>query len=292
MISRKKRGDCWRPASGVKERDVVQHIGDDTAPEKQHRRVGYKYSAWTPNFTINECAENGFSSKVPVKSEIPSKLMVSNDGERTYTICGAEDMRKPATRNFVKSELPASARLHRHNERTDTTCQLEFQDLKVDEPRCDRLRESTGMWGCLNYSSRRQWEPPEVARPLPPRTPAWMLNLRHEPDECDYAVSCCDVLRKADIASDYAECLGTSPARQELPTPSGSEVGFRDAQAQLSRLQRCSSAPTSRSSTATGESRCSRGSLVSSGSFTSRGSCPRGAGTRGGSDTPGRSAWR
>merc|ERR1719390_547728 len=91
------------------------------------------------------------------------------------------------------------------------------------------MMESTGMWGCLNWTTRRQYEPPEVAISAPPSTSTW-------------------------LESDYTDDLGTS--RPDPPPPTGTEIDFYSTEAaeQQPRMKRSSSVPTmtSRSSTVTG----------------------------------------
>jgi hypothetical protein len=305
-------------------RNVIQHTGEEaSAPLRTARRTGYNKNITAEHFTVNECAELGYSSKFPV-APTTVKTIRTIHGEDSYQICGAEDMRKAATNGCVKSDVLPSARLLDHNNRTELF-PFERKDPAEIVQRPNRLLESTGMWGCLNYSDRRKWEPPEEKLDIPPGTPGWVLNLRHEPDP---TLEVHDS-RRHSVSSDYKNALGvTSPYRQDPATPSDSEArpatrpeqmspndsevyfatvdaGPADISAVKRKLQRSASAPTSRASTRTGDSRSgsrggsrggggsrrlSRASSASSVSY--RTGTPARRASSKGSESPMRPAWR
>jgi len=148
-------------------RDPIRHEGDKPDPYKPGRRNGYKAKATQMSFTFNECGETGFSPKIAVvRSSTPSgKLHTSCKGEKKYNICGVEDMREAATSHFVKSDVPPSATLLDHNNRTE----LVGFEFRAVTPRVIPMHNSSAMWGCLNWASRREWEPPEMAFMTPGR---------------------------------------------------------------------------------------------------------------------------
>lgn len=244
-------------------RDIIQH-GGDRPPSKTMRRMGYGHNySQLLTHDWNECGEKGYSPKVPLRSKsmtdlsrknpmMKSQMFTSCKGQKRYNVCGIEDLREPATRNFIKSDVPPSARLVRENNRNE----LSGWEFKTVTPRVDPMMESTGMWGCLNWTTRRQYEPPEVAISAPPSTSTWL--------ESHYT----------DDLSHYTDDLGTS--RPDPPPPTGSEIDFQSIEAaeqRPRRMKRSSSVPTmtSRSSTVTGgesrgDSRGSRASSVSSAS--------------------------
>lgn len=130
-------------------------------------------------------------------------------------------MSKAATKEYVKSEVPPSERLLKENNRS----MLRRFEFEAPTSRCQRLMESTGMWGCLNHSLRRNWEPPEQKMSLPPGTPGWMLSLRHDAGGSDVGGE--------SFGGDYAESPGNeyTTSNQKyfnpgyLRSPTSSELG-------------------------------------------------------------------
>jgi len=227
-------------------RDVIRHVGDPSDPSRAARRQGYDITASKMTFTWNECGEQGFSPKVPVRSMTEPvhrtlsmtkapRMYTSCRGEKQYQICGNEDLREAATSNFVKSDVLPSARHVFENNRNELNG-FEFKDIT---PRVAPKADSTGMWGCLNWSTQRQWEPPEQ-------------NTREQNN--------CSLLASAEIAGlGEASDFSSSPI---APSDCASPIS-----PSRSRAKRSPSVPTSRSSrtsTATGASAASRASSCSS----------------------------
>lgn len=224
MISKKKRPQKQEE----KRRNIIQNIGTEEVKEKPQRRIGYKHNLMTTQANWNN-PQNATNSTEPPRDRSDgransSKILSSCYGEPVYNICGAEDMSKAATKEYVKSEVPPSERLLKENNRS----MLRRFEFEAPTSRCQRLMESTGMWGCLNHSLRRTWEPPEQKMSLPPGTPGWMLSLRHDAGAEMAEVS--DSGRS--FGGDYAEYLEYTKSPNQnysnpdyLRSPTSSELG-------------------------------------------------------------------